>query len=316
MAAFAPVLYLVLRRNRMAAKIVAGSCIGMILGLAASPFFPENLRFDVATAILPLTLGPSHDLNMPMELRPLNWEWVNPARIVVAVWLAALVMAALKLRREKISLHAALLLAMCIATLAVSLRVGRMFDVFVPLAVLFSAAVVSPWIVKSRRNRVDAAAAATVLLVLCGFNVAAAYHAVRQAPPADRFRGVSQYLLANRPGTAVFNTQWEQYPFLYFWNSQNMYVIGIDPSFMYHQDARRYWLWRHIANDEPTTCGLPRCGSGESRSILATIVDEFGIRSVVVEHENNPRLERILRAASANEVYRDKACSLFSLSDR
>jgi len=175
--------------------------------------------------------------------------------------------------------------------------------------------VVSPWILRNRRNRTDAAAAATVLLVLCGFNVAAAYRAVRKAPSADRFRGVSRYLLANRPGTVVFNTQWEQYPFLYFWNSQNRYVIGMDPSFMYYQDARRYWLWRHIANDEPTTCGRPRCGSGDSRSIPSTIVGEFGTLSVVVEHENNPRLEQILRAASAKEVYHDTACSLYSLSD-
>ena len=231
---FAPGLYFLLCRNRKAAKILAASCIGMGLGLAVSPFFPENVRFDVAQAILPLTRGPAHDLTM--ELRPLNWEWIEPAKVVVGVWIAALVLTAFEWRKQKLSDHASLLLAMCVAALAVSLRVGRMFDLFVPLAVLFSAAVISPWMLRSIRNRTDAAAAATVLLVLCGVNVASAYRAIRKAPSADRFRGVSQYLRANHPGTLVFNTQWEQYQFLYFWNSENTYLIGIDPSFMYYED--------------------------------------------------------------------------------
>jgi hypothetical protein len=112
----------------------------------------------------------------------------------------------------------------------------------------------------------------------------------------------------------VFNTQWEQYPFLYFWNSDNTYVIGIDPSLMYYQDARRYWLWRHIANDEPATCDHPQCG-GNVRSITSAIEEDFGARTVVVEHERNPRLEQVLRSASYREVYRDGACSLFALSN-
>jgi hypothetical protein len=133
--------------------------------------------------------------------------------------------------------------------------------------------------------------------------------------PIAGFRGVSEYLLANTPGTVVFNTQWEQYPFLYFWNSQNIYVAGIDPTLMYSVNARRYWLWSHVASDEPTTCGVSQCGPADSRGIPSTIVEEFGACSVLTEHQRNPRLEQMLREGSAKEVYRDPACSLFVLED-
>ena len=315
MAAFAPAMYLILRRNKLAAKIVLASCAGLLLGLAASPFFPENARFDVAQAVAPFTAGTAPKLDIPMELQPLSWEWISPSRPVVGLWMAALLIAAWRWKKHQISSDAVLLLAMSCAAFLASLRAGRIFDYFVPLAVLFSAAVISPWILKSRGNRRDALAVATVLLVLCGLNVVAAYKADRKAPPASRFRGVSEYILANSPGTVVFNTQWEQYPFLYFWNSQNTYVAGIDPTLMYSVNARRYWLWSHVAGDEPTTCGVSECSPADSRGIPSTIVEEFGARSVLIEHQRNPRLEQMLRQGPAKEVYRDRACSLFFLAD-
>jgi hypothetical protein len=63
-----------------------------------------------------------------------------------------------------------LLVAMSGTAFLASLRVGRTFDYFAPLAVLFSAAALSPWIVKNRRTLIDASAVATVIMVLCGFN--------------------------------------------------------------------------------------------------------------------------------------------------
>jgi hypothetical protein len=287
----------------------------MLVGLTINPFFPENARFDVTQALVPLTLGRAIDLYGPMEMKPITWEWIAPSQSVVVVWIAALIAAGWQRGRKMITPSTLLLLAMSGAALLASLRVGRTFDYFVPLAVLFSAAALSPWIVKNRRALIDASAVATVILVLCGFNVVAARKAVRKAPPAGRLRGVAEYLRAHTPSTVVFNTQWEQYPFLYFWNSDNTYVAGIDPSMMYYQDPRRYWLWRHIANDELETCDRSQCSEGNSRSIPLTIQKEFGAQFVVIEHERNPRLEQTLQRAITKEAYRDAVCSLFSLGD-
>ena len=78
----------------------------------------------------------------------------------------------------------------------------------------------------------------------------------------------------------MFNTQWEQYPFLYFWNSQNTYITGIEPAVMFVRDARRYWLWRHIANDEPMTCGSAMCTAEEFKEVLIPRFRSSGLLSL------------------------------------
>ena len=308
---FAPGVYFLVRRNRASLRMLAGSCLGMALGLAASPFFPEDARFDIAQAVYPLTRGPAHYLTM--ELRPLNWEWIEPARVAIVAFVVALGIAAWQWRKVKTQERVWLLLAMCAAAVLVSVRVGRMFDLFVPLAVLFAAAVISPWMQTKPRNRGDVGAGAAVLLLLCAFNVSGTWRGVRKAPDPEHFRGVSQFLAANRPGTLVFNTQWEQYQFLYFWNSANTYLIGIDPSFLYYRDRPRYFLWEHISNDEIATCPAVKCTPGNSRDIPSTVAADFGARTILTAHETNPRVEQALRSAHIPEIYHDQWCSLFEV---
>jgi len=312
MVAFAPLANLVLRRDKTALKIAAASLAGLIAGLLCNPTFPENVRFDLAQAFAPLTFGS----RLIMEHLPLSWEIVDPARPLMAVWLLALLRAAWLWKKRTLSLSqpARLFLTMSLVCFLASLAIGRVFDYFIPLAALSAAAILTPWIQERPRNRMDAAAAATVLAVFCTANVVRAYQAVTRAPSSGRFRGVSEYLLRNAPGVTVFNTQWEQYPMLYFWNSENTYIVGIDPSFMLNRDPRHYWLWRHIANEEPYTCDVPRCTAGQSKEIARAVADDFGAGVILVEHDTNKRLDQALRDnREFREVYRDKDCSLFQV---
>jgi len=310
MAVFAPAMYLLIRRDKTALKLLAASLAGIAVGLALNPTAPENLRFDVTDLFSTLTLG----LRLTMELEPLNMEWVNPSWPILAVWVFSLGIAVWRRRSERLPAATQLLLAMSLAGFASSIRVGRMFDYFVPLATLCAAVVVAPWVAAGNRKRTDAAAAATVLIALCGLNVFAVCRALPRAPAASRFRGAAEYLMANDPRALVFNTQWEQYPFLYFWNSQNTYLTGIESSIMFVRDRPRFWLWRHIANDEPQTCRELKCTAANAQSIPATLA-EFGAEFVLVEHDKNARLIGILRdTPGASEPYRDPACSVFRLT--
>jgi hypothetical protein len=311
-AAFAPGIYLILRRDKKALKLLAASLAGLVVGLICNPTWPQNFRFEVVDLYSTLMLG----LRLTKELEPLTMEWIGPSWVVMALWLCALISAAWLCRKQRLSEGVQLLLAMTLVAFAVSIRVGRMFDYFVPLAILCSAAVLSPRIVKTARTRTDAAAVATFLFLVCGMNVFRVYQALDGVPIANRYEGASEYLLRNGHGAIVFNTQWEQYPFLYFWNSQNTYVTGIEPAVMFIRDSRRYWLWRHIANDEPVTCGNPVCTSENSTDIDSTF-SEFGAAFVFIDHKNNPKLDQNLgRMADATEVYHDSNCSVFSIRGR
>jgi hypothetical protein len=178
MPAFAPLMNLALRRDRNSAKLVAGTFAGMIAGLVLNPTMPENLRFDVAQAFAPLTFGS----RLIMEHLPLSMEMINPAWPLLLAWLVALLRAAWLWRKQRLSSlspAALLLLAMAVVCFVGSLAIGRIFDYFIPLAALSAAAILSPWTVETRRHRMDAAAAATVLAILCGSNLVSVAQAVR-----------------------------------------------------------------------------------------------------------------------------------------
>lgn len=47
-------------------------------------------------------------------------------------------------------------------------------------------------------------------------------------------------------GTLVFNTDWGQFTRLFFYDSQNNYIVGIEPKNLYYYKPEMYWLWHNI----------------------------------------------------------------------
>jgi hypothetical protein len=136
-----------------------------------------------------------------------------------------------------------------------------------------------------------------------------------QRADPDEIRGSVNLSARTTASGTVFNTHWGQYNLLYYLDSRDQYIIGIDPTFMYLMDPRRYWLWRHISDDEAVTCGRPDCGSGPSRAIASAIIHDFGASHVVVEPKNNPKLDAYLRGSREfEEVYRDALTSLYAVA--
>lgn len=113
---------------------------------------------------------------------------------------------------------------------------------------------------------------------------------------------------------AVIANRWDQYVRLFFWNAENTYLTGVAPEFMFLRDPGRYWLWRHITDDETWTCAQWNCSFGDTRDVVETVAHDLNAAYVVTEHDHNPRLEALLRRSSrAREAYRDGACSLFAI---
>jgi len=44
----------------------------------------------------------------------------------------------------------------------------------------------------------------------------------------------------------IFNTKWDQFPMLFFYNSWNYYIIGIEPRALNRYNPNLYWLWHNI----------------------------------------------------------------------
>ncbi len=306
LAGLAPAVWLLVRRDRASWKLALASAAGIGLGLLVNPYFPQNLFFDFLQAKV-VKIGLDAHVRMGGELYPVSsWWWLPASLIVVVLWIAALIL------RRKSNAPSNLFLLLSIATFLGTLRVGRTADFFVPFAMLFAAAVLNPYAVKLRG---DLKYIGAIFALICAVNVFLTYRYVRTSPSLDSFRGAAEYLKREAPGELVANAQWGDYQYLFFLNPSNRYIIGIEPTFMYLDSARKYWLWQHMSDDEPSTCGREFCSSAERTDIPQAVRGELGARYILAGHVANPKLETLLRGHDGvKEVFRDASFSIFELA--
>lgn len=66
------------------------------------------------------------------------------------------------------------------------------------------------------------------------------------------YREGALWLENNTPvKSIVFQSNWDSFPALFFYNTHNYYLLGLDPPVMYQYDPDLYWRWQNL-----TLCGL------------------------------------------------------------
>ena len=70
-----------------------------------------------------------------------------------------------------------------------------------------------------------------------------------QKLPWDKFQKSSAYLATHTPPSAlVFHTNWSDAPLLFFHNTHNRYMAGLDPTFFYLANPALYRRYVDISN--------------------------------------------------------------------
>lgn len=98
----------------------------------------------------------------------------------------------------------------------------------------------------------------------------------------NTFKEAAEWLKENTPsGSLVMNNPWYTFSFLFFYNHQNYYASGMDPTFMYVKDPKLYWLWNHISG-EAIICDKEKCpeikkrqGGLEDQEVHQIFKDKF-----------------------------------------
>ena len=104
----------------------------------------------------------------------------------------------------------------------------------------------------SQRTRYAVAPLLAVMLVFMAWYSFHAYSILIQtAVYPDRFRGAGEWLREHsRPGEVVFHADWDVFPELFFRNSKNYYIGGMDPIFQYAYSQDLYWKAQHISANQ------------------------------------------------------------------
>jgi len=237
--------------RRADSRMLAAVFLGAAAGLLINPYFPENTFFLFAQTF---SAGVGRRVPGGEEWAPYAWTALLTSHRSLALLFCAAAAAFLasrkKPRPDTLGWVLFLVLVVCL-----TLRSKRFVEYLVPVAVMAAALLFRDgWHGLPLKNRFTAPwigpAVQAVLIVALLFagsrQVDAAKKQLHDRRDPGRYQQAALWLKTHTPGSTVFNTDWDDFPELFFYNSQNRYVAGLDPAFLYLYDKALYRKWVDI----------------------------------------------------------------------
>lgn len=319
--------------------------VGSLLGFVINPYFPDNFRLLYEHLVIKATPG-DFTTAVGSEWYPYStWEFLGNCGVALAAMLVGYVSFkdAAREGRQK----AFVLMLFATLLMIANMRWRRFAEYFPPFAVLFAAFAAEPLIRRARElytrraaeddespleletpptpARAENARAWEMIIVSTAFVLLAAplvwYAWVTSKDIAgmagpDQYKGGMAWLSKNtEPGELIVNTDWDDFPKLFFYNPRLAYVSGLDPTYLLDKDRRlaelhgRITIGRDLTPEEVANLGpLIRdnfcVGQGEQRRCA---------RYVFTDHEHEDFFDHALDSGWFDEVYTDGDCSIFRI---
>ncbi|MGD0112361.1 MAG: hypothetical protein ABSD48_10885 [Armatimonadota bacterium] len=112
-----------------------------------------------------------------------------------------------------------------------------------------------------------------------------------------RMKASAEWLKSHgRSGDIVFNVNWDVFPELFFWDTDQRYASGLDPMFLFAYDRGLYWKAHHLQAGEATdhTWGSMMPAAGRQDDTYAVLRRGFKASYVVLSKGRNAALYRYM----------------------
>lgn len=311
---------------------------GMILGLVINPYFPHNLYLFYEHARVKITPG-GFATKVGQE-----WYPYDTAEFVVNCYVALIAMlagyVAFDFSDRKRAQRPLYFLILSTALLLMNARWKRFAEYFPPFAILFAAFTLENFwrgralftrlpdhVMEDLRpffDREDTAEAARekkaesnweLLKAVCVAgalgaalfaNVVRTTKDIRETDARDHYEKGALWMRANVPsGQMVFNTDWDDFPRLLYYDPTHVYVSGLDPTYLLDQNRDLSDLFVRIT-------------TGEEEDPGPLIRDRFGARWVFSDNtsDHDAFYDNALRSGWFERVYEDRDCSVLHIRDQ
>ena len=307
-------LAVALTEHRFEFRPLLYTSAGILLGMIVNPYFPDNLIFSYHH-MLP-KLADATSVRVGNEWYPYDTKQLldNSLPALVAFASGAL---ALGLTGRKMDVRTALGLLISLLFGLMLFQARRFVEYFPPFALIFAAFAWTPLF--ESKPAVPSAASSrfpyvslfqsyfplTMLSLVVAISIAGSISPARAAldksKPYGLYANASLWLEKNTPANArVFQTDWDDFPRLFYYNTHNTYLIGLDPTYLQLYDADLYDLWVDITQ-----------GDVENPSqVIATTFDSHYIHTDL-NHEGF--LQVAAEDPGLKEVYRDDQAVIFEV---
>ncbi|OGO65688.1 MAG: hypothetical protein A2Z45_05585 [Chloroflexi bacterium RBG_19FT_COMBO_55_16] len=323
-AAYVLSTWLIERRLDLRPLIYAG--IGIGLGLLINPYFPDNVVFiyrHLAPKMTERTAVSVGNEWFPYRTTTL----LENSPLAMVAFLGGVLALGLQDRRMDTRTATGFTLAVIFGLLLFQSR--RFVEYFPAFALIFAALAWAPLLsglavgagsgndstprigLLSRRKGLASAykfrspAIVLALILLPGMllTLQDAQASLQGTSSYQRYAQASAWLKANTPaGARVFQTDWDDFPRLFYYNTYNTYLIGLDPTYMQLYNADLYDQWVEITEgkiDRPSEFISPR----------------FGAHYVLTDLDHKNFIARAEKDSGLKQVYRDDEAIIYQISE-
>ena len=306
---------------RFALTALAWTLVGLGLGLLLHPYFPRNVEFAFQH-LLPKAV-PAEQINVTVgqEWYPYTLDgFIAKAGLSTALTLLGLVPLVVTLcQRRWPEWRAQVLGILALGFLAMVIRSQRIMEYYPAFAVIFCAwswshvpgtlttlaGLVRPRLPDRLRRagagcRSAAPWLAAIILVPCvTLSTLSASKLATEGIPWTAYRDGALWLARNTPaGSRVFTTGWDDFPHMFYWNTHNTYLVGLDPTYMSIEDPELYQLWHSIS-------------LGRVRMPARQIRERFDSPYVLTDMQHTRFLEMAAADPDLEEVLRTRTVVVF-----
>lgn len=301
-------------------KLLLAVVTGAAAGLVTNPYFPVNLRY--LQQIFSMALKPYHTfIGIGGEWYPMNlFDLLKDLSYPLLVWLLAILTAVFTFKRQSSLSRTTWLLALIF--LFYTLRARRQTEYLVPWLVMSSWLIMrdagvgnvtwaylkekfASWIPNYFKKKYVATILIIYAIVVVPWGLSYGFRLTRaslaQGYEFNTLSGAATWLRRHSPPRAVvFQSDWGTFPMLFYHNSYNYYLTGLDQTFMYEYDRAKYQQWLSVTQ-------------GETSRIYQIAREVFGASYLLLEKRTPAMLVWLNRDPRFTKVYEDAEAIVYSL---
>lgn len=303
--------------------------IGCTAGLVINPYFPQNLQQLWEHMTIKL-VPDQYVTKVGYEWYPYDsWEFLGNSLVACVAMLVGYIFFEPGERRK--AQQPVFFLLLSTALMIMTARWKRGAEYWPPFAVLFAGFALKPWLdgargyltrlppevldelkpffdppdswwrrltsdVREVLATVGVAFVALVLGVVLFFNLRSTVHEIGRSSPHNYYKAGAEWMRANiPPGQIIFNTDWDDFPRLFYFDETHYYVSGLDPSYLFDKNPKLSQLYERITLGQEVDPG-------------PLIRDRFGARYVFSDNAHDDFFQHARESGWFDIVYEDAEC--------
>ena len=285
---------------------------GTVLGLVINIYFPHDLVF-IYRHLLPKLTNPT-SASVGNEWYPYDTaQLLINSPMTLVIFLAGILALGLRGKRMDTSLMTAFLATAMFGFMLFQSR--RFIEYFPAFALIFAAMSWSPLFADPVTgaaealprqlsilfNKVMPVLLSVILLFGMYISQRDAVSSIQESLPYTLYSGATKWLMAHTtPGERIFQTDWDDFPRLFFYDTYNTYMVGLDPTYMQLYDSDLYNQWVLVTN-------------GKVNNLSQVIPSEFGAYYVVTDLQHKDFIAKASMDPGMREVYRDSLSVVYQI---